>query len=347
MSKKLINIVPIVERWFRKGDRMFSPIFGDVRFKCVDDEDKVIVTHTGGVAEFDKCGRFYGGIGDCLLFPHEHMRSWLTFRSDKVMAKAKPGDVLALFDGDKRTAFCILKKFEGRDQVVAYAGGTYKSMRAVAGGDITYITREYDLATEEEKKYLFRTLDKKGLVWDSKDRVLRKRPWRFPDDAIDSEVYVRMANSDYPFDCIFMYKVTCGDHYLIAHATLVNERLSIGEQTIDYCCGDDVRKATDDEREGFFDKFDGSGFFFDERSKTIQREPYKATTVTDLAEEFGAAYSDYETKEAVKRGFIAGANHVLSELSEVIVGKWGNDRLTLRELKRRMKAFRTGVDCED
>lgn len=168
MSKKLINIIPIVERWFRDGDKMFSPIFGEVRFKCVEkgvaDGDKVIVRHAGGVAEFDKCGRFYGGIGDCLLFPSEFMRSWLTFRNDKVMAKAKPGDVLALFDGDKRTAFCVLKRFESRDVILAFAGGTYKSMRVVAGGDVTYITREYDLATEEEKKYLFSALDKKGLI---------------------------------------------------------------------------------------------------------------------------------------------------------------------------------------
>lgn len=114
--------------------------------------------------------------------------------------------------------------------------------------------------------------------------MLRKRPWRFPDDAVEGEIYVRMANSDYPFDCIFMYKVTCGDHYLLASATLTNGRFSVGEETVDYCCGDDVRKATDEEREKFMNRFEGSGFFFDERTNTIQREPYKATTITDLAE---------------------------------------------------------------
>ena len=94
-------------------------------------------------------------------------------------------------------------------------------------------------------------------------------------------------------------------------------------------------------------RFEGSGFFFDERTNTIQREPYKATTITDLAEEFGANYTDRATRGAVVRGFIAGANRVLSEISEIIVGKKGDMNLMLKALEKRMKAFRTGDVCVD
>ena len=45
------------------------------------------------------------------------------------------------------------------------------------------------------------------------------------------------------------------------------------------------------------------------------------------------------------RGFIAGANRVLSEISEIIVGKKGDMNLMLKALEKRMKAFRTGDGC--
>ena len=103
--KTNINIAEIL-RDMPKGTKLYSPIFGDVKFKVIDEDyNYPIVVNTilsGYTAEkrFTEKGLCYSGYTDAepMLFPSKEMRDWNKFAWKK-------GDVLVNQDRDAHTIF--------------------------------------------------------------------------------------------------------------------------------------------------------------------------------------------------------------------------------------------------
>ena len=60
-----------------KGTKLYSPLFGEVELKSVDD-DVIEVRIEDSLSTFYKDGRFYRNYssGECLLFPSKDKRNW-------------------------------------------------------------------------------------------------------------------------------------------------------------------------------------------------------------------------------------------------------------------------------
>ena len=64
-----------------KGWKLYSPIFGEMKFSKIGDNDySIIVTHDCHTASFTKEGFYYADVdGECLLFPSKEQRDWSKF----------------------------------------------------------------------------------------------------------------------------------------------------------------------------------------------------------------------------------------------------------------------------
>jgi hypothetical protein len=96
--KEKINIAEILKDK-PKGIRLYSPIFGDCSFQCIQNEtdDICVKKHNNGMEIFSSKG-LYNILGECLLFPSRNMRDWSKFLW-------KRGDVLVSNDGDSHIIF--------------------------------------------------------------------------------------------------------------------------------------------------------------------------------------------------------------------------------------------------
>ena len=99
-----------------KGIRLYSPIFGDCSFQCIQNEtdDICVKKHNNGMELFSSKG-LYNILGECLLFPSRHMRDWSKFLWKK-------GDVLVNNDNDSHIIFNSFSKddyttFEGEHYI--------------------------------------------------------------------------------------------------------------------------------------------------------------------------------------------------------------------------------------
>ena len=107
-----INIAEILKDK-PKGIRLYSPIFGDCSFQCIQNEtdDICVKKHNNEKAFFNSEG-LYNTLGECLLFPSKKMRDWRKFTW-------KRGDVLVSNDNDSHIIFKGFSKndyttFEGK-----------------------------------------------------------------------------------------------------------------------------------------------------------------------------------------------------------------------------------------
>ena len=64
-----------------KGWKLYSPIFGEMKFSKIGDNDySIIVTQDCHTASFTKEGFYYADVdGECLLFPSKDQRDWSKF----------------------------------------------------------------------------------------------------------------------------------------------------------------------------------------------------------------------------------------------------------------------------
>lgn len=74
-----MNIAEIL-KYCPKGTKLYSTIFGDVKFHKVLDEGIVEITLScGAIERFFKDG-LYTSDGECVLFPSKDQRDWDEFR---------------------------------------------------------------------------------------------------------------------------------------------------------------------------------------------------------------------------------------------------------------------------
>ena len=95
-----MNIAEILKN-APKGTKLYSPIYGDVQFWRVDNNNGITIhwacdTASGGYnsAYFQQDGRI-GENGECMLFPSKEQRDWSQFRILRVF---KPFDKVVVRD---------------------------------------------------------------------------------------------------------------------------------------------------------------------------------------------------------------------------------------------------------
>lgn len=71
----MINLVNILKHC-PKGMKLYSPIFGEVKFLTVFNNEYIdTYTSAGNILRFQKDGRFDSG-GECMLFPSKRQKDW-------------------------------------------------------------------------------------------------------------------------------------------------------------------------------------------------------------------------------------------------------------------------------
>ena len=79
-----LNLVEILKDC-PKGTKLYSPVFGEVEFKGINDiiGPIVVTTNTGNAECFTADGKMHTYNDDCLLFPSKEQRDWSKFKPSK------------------------------------------------------------------------------------------------------------------------------------------------------------------------------------------------------------------------------------------------------------------------
>ena len=80
-----LNLVEILKDC-PKGTKLYSPVFGEVKFESINDiiGPIVVTTNTGNAECFTADGKMYTYYnGECLLFPSKEQRDWSKFNVKK------------------------------------------------------------------------------------------------------------------------------------------------------------------------------------------------------------------------------------------------------------------------
>lgn len=101
-----------------KGTKLYSPIFGEVEFECVNNSCGTIMykTNTGRIFDVTYEGKFFTNYydGECTLFPSKDQRDWSKFtapwyKKEKFGPKTlKPFDKVLVRDTAKHNWKCDL-----------------------------------------------------------------------------------------------------------------------------------------------------------------------------------------------------------------------------------------------
>lgn len=78
-----------------KGTKLYSPVFGEVGFRYIDDSSYPIKVDTNNNCNtaFTSDGRLHSDYnGECMLFPSKDNRDWSTFKVPKKEYDFKPFD---------------------------------------------------------------------------------------------------------------------------------------------------------------------------------------------------------------------------------------------------------------
>ena len=159
-----MNIAEILKN-APKDTKLYSPIFGDVTFKCINRYIEVLDT-SNLVREFYHDGKFYMN-GECMIFPSRENRDWNTFTI------FKKGDFLISETGRPFIFNGIINKDSNTLGIIC---GINTTGRFVIGNELNsnwafnFNIRE---ATEEEKNALICRINKEGYYWDYNTFILR------------------------------------------------------------------------------------------------------------------------------------------------------------------------------
>lgn len=221
-----INIAEILKD-FPKGTKLYSPIFGEVKFNKYHENIITILSMSNNgrntLNTFSKNGSYYSGYSqsECLLFPSSKMRNWTKFfkRGDVVIKNG--GGMAAVFDGWANDTYT-----EFNTTVNLYCDGN-------TGEEEVCDTLLFRKATDEERKQFIEKAERilKGkynpdtlqvepvkpeVPFNLKpfDKVLVRddpnQKW-----TVDMFSYYNREDNDYPYICV-------GNHY--CHCLPYNEQ---------------------------------------------------------------------------------------------------------------------------
>ena len=184
-----INIAEILKDC-PKDMELYSPVFGQCRFKRVYSRDKkycIEIISGTSILYLNKIGQYlYSTSGECLLSPSKENRDWSKFVPP---CQFKDGDVLAT---DLGSVFLLNKSFNTDEYYGCYVG--------IGLNDSFHICKPLGykeccgLATEEEKQKLFQAIKDNGYKWNADTKILEKliKPKFKVGDIIQDEAKYKM-----------------------------------------------------------------------------------------------------------------------------------------------------------
>ena len=167
-----LNLVEILKDC-PKGIKLYSTIFGDVKFNHVENDTYPIVldVREGFTFRVSQDGRYINDFnGECTLFPSKEQRDWSKFNPKKnglvSTCEFKDGDIVATNSG---LQVFILQRPKSDLQGNCHIGYDFETK------EFFFSRERFDrLATEEEKQKLFDTIKKSGYKWNSETKTLEK-----------------------------------------------------------------------------------------------------------------------------------------------------------------------------
>ena len=181
MNKNL-NLVEILKDC-SKGIKLYSTIFGDVKFNHVENDTYPIVldVRKGFTFRVSQDGRYMNDFnGECTLFPSKEQRDWSKFNPKKnglvSTCEFKDGDILSYqckgFNNRSIYIYRYHKRFN-TSYYVALSGDDNKfSIDNTGKWALNGYNDTVRFATKNEKKKLFQAIKDNGYKWNAETKTL-------------------------------------------------------------------------------------------------------------------------------------------------------------------------------
>ena len=206
-----LNLVEILKDC-PKGIKLYSTIFGDVKFNHVENDTYPIVldVREGFTFRVSQDGRYLNDFsGECTLFPSKEQRDWSKFNPKKEgfvpTCEFKDGDILSYKCKSLQNRTIYIYRCRERVNTayyVAISGGTDAELMIdnIGRWALNGYNDTARFATEEEKQKLFQAIKDNGYKWNAKTKTLEKlvKP-KFDPKTLKpfDKVLVRRGSEDY------------------------------------------------------------------------------------------------------------------------------------------------------
>lgn len=254
--KEKINIAEILKDK-PANTKLYSPLFGEVDFSHVGG-DNIAVEHHGGISLFFSSGRFFDlDESEPLLFPSKEMRDWRKFAWKK-------GDVLVSNDGKLEVIF---EKF-GSDTYQSFIGKHHldsldENLYYQDGG--AYPTASFNIETEDAAQTYIKTIEEKldGILNLESLEIENAHP-----EYKDGDI-VYMGNAWNEYIGIIKNRTSGNQIETYAHCHKDSKEEAVLGLWLNKNDSDELRLATNSEKQQLFDALAEEGKAWDEDKKQI------------------------------------------------------------------------------
>lgn len=243
--------------------KLYSPLFGEVYFSHVGGGN-IAVEHHGGISLFFSSGRFFDyDESEPLLFPSKEMRDWRKFAWKK-------GDVLVSNDGKLEVIF---EKF-GSDTYQSFIGKHHldsldENLYYQDGG--AYPTASFNIETEDAAQTYIKTIEEKldGIL-NLESLEIENAHSEYKDGDI-----VYMGNAWNEYIGIIKNRTSGNQIETYAHCHKDSKEETILGLWLNKNDSDELRLATNSEKQQLFDALAEEGKAWDSDKKQIVDLPKK------------------------------------------------------------------------
>lgn len=243
--------------------KLYSPLFGEVYFSHVGGGN-IAVEHHGGISLFFSSGRFFDyDESEPLLFPSKEMRDWRKFAWKK-------GDVLVSNDGKIEVIF---EKF-GSDTYQSFIGKHHldsldENLYYQDGG--AYPTASFNIETEDAAQTYIKTIEEK---LDGKLNLESLEIENAHPEYKDGDI-VYMGNAWNEYIGIIKNRTSGNQIETYAHCYKDSKEEAVLGLWLNKNDSDELRLATNSEKQQFFDALAEEGKAWDSDKKQIVDLPKK------------------------------------------------------------------------
>lgn len=243
--------------------KLYSPLFGEVYFSHVGGGN-IAVEHHGGISLFFSSGRFFDyDESEPLLFPSKEMRDWRKFAWKK-------GDVLVSNDGKLEVIF---EKF-GSDTYQSFIGKHHldsldENLYYQDGG--AYPTASFNIETEDAAQTYIKTIEEKldGILNLESLEIENAHP-----EYNDGDI-VYMGNAWNEYIGIIKNRTSGNQIETYAHCHKDSKEEAVLGLWLNKNDSDELRLATNSEKQQLFDALAEEGKAWDSDKKQIVDLPKK------------------------------------------------------------------------
>lgn len=243
--------------------KLYSPLFGEVYFSHVGGGN-IAVEHHGGISLFFSSGRFFDyDESEPLLFPSKEMRDWRKFAWKK-------GDVLVSNDGKLEVIF---EKF-GSDTYQSFIGKHHldsldENLYYQDGG--AYPTASFNIETEDAAQTYIKTIEEKldGILNLESLKIENAHP-----EYKDGDI-VYMGNAWNEYIGIIKNRTSGNQIETYAHCHKDSKEEAVLGLWLNKNDSDELRLATNSEKQQLFDALAEEGKAWDSDKKQIVDLPKK------------------------------------------------------------------------